>query len=439
MSISASEFASRRRRLMDGMSANSVAVIASAPTHRRNGDADYLYRQSSDLYYLTGFVEPESMLVLIPGRAEGECVLFCRDRDPEREQWDGKRAGQEGAVENYGADQAFSIAEVDGKLPELLENMAAVYFGLGRDQDFDARVSGWLNSVRAKSRTGILAPTQFVDVAQLIHELRLIKSPAECDIMRQAGKISAEAHTQAMRVCRPGMNEYELEAEFNYLFTKSGCKAPAYTSIVGGGNNACILHYIENDQALRDGDLVLIDAGCELEYYAADITRTFPVNGKFSPEQKALYELCLQAQLAAIDSVKAGSRWNDANEITVQVITAGLVELGLLQGEVEELIAAEAHKEFYMHGAGHWLGIDVHDVGDYRVDGVWRLLEPGMVLTIEPGIYVSADNENVEARWRGIGVRIEDDILVTDTGCEVLTASVVKTVDEIEALMARSR
>ncbi len=438
-SITASEFSSRRRRLMDAMPVNSVAIIGSATECLRNGDADYAYRQNSDLYYLSGFEEPEALLVIIPGRVEGEFVMFCRQRDITKELWNGRRQGQEGAIAHYCADQAFAIEDADSKLPELLENKQSMCFPLGRDQSFDSRAMGWLNTVRSKARSGILAPTQLLDVCPLISELRLIKSPAERDIMARAGKISADAHMQAMKVCRPGMMEYQLEAEFKYAFAKAGSKAPAYNSIVGGGSNACILHYTENDQVLNDGDLVLIDAGCELDYYAADITRTFPVNGRFSPEQKAVYEVCLKAQLAAIDSIQAGARWNDAHEVTVEVITAGLVELGLLTGDVKALIKAEAYQDFYMHRAGHWLGLDVHDVGDYRVDGVWRVLEPGMVLTVEPGIYIAVDNMAVEERWRGIGVRIEDDVVVTDTGCEVLTAAVAKNVDDIEAWMSGNR
>jgi Xaa-Pro aminopeptidase len=438
MPISTTEFSARRQALMAQMDDNSIAIISSAESFLRNGDAEYPYRQSSDFFYLTGFNEPEAMAVLIPGSTPdgGEFVLFCRDRDPAKEIWAGKRAGQEGAQDRYGADQAFSFGDINQQLPELLAEKTSIYYNIGVSALFDQQVVGWLNAVRAKARTGVLAPSQFVDVSMLLREMRLIKSEAEQQIMRRAGEISAQAHCQAMRVCQPGMMEYQLEAEFLYAFAKNGSKSPAYTTIVGGGANGCILHYIENDQVLKDGDLVLIDAGCELEHYAADITRTFPVNGVFNAEQKALYELCLKAQLAAIEVVKPGVPWNRPHEVTVEVITEGLVALGLLTGSVDGLIESQAYTAFYMHRAGHWLGMDVHDVGDYRVDGEWRPLQPGMALTIEPGIYVAPDNLAVEERWRGIGIRIEDDILVTADGCENLTAAVPKTIAEIEALMA---
>ncbi|OUS10106.1 Xaa-Pro aminopeptidase [Gammaproteobacteria bacterium 54_18_T64] len=434
--ISSKEFARRRKDLMAMIGKNAIAIVPAAVEQTRSRDTLYPYRQSSDFHYLSGFPEPEAVLVLIPGRAQGQFIVFCRERDRERETWDGYRAGPEGACEQYGADDAFPIADIDDILPGLLEGKAKVYSAIGKDKDFDQQLMEWVNSVRAKARTGAVSPGEFVDLDHLLHESRLFKKPAELKLMRKAAKISAEAHCRAMRASKPGLNEYQLQAEIEHTFAMEGASFPAYTSIVGGGDNACILHYVENNQPLNDGDLVLIDAGCEYQYYAADITRTFPVNGRFSPEQKAIYELVLKAQLAGIEAAQAGNHWDAPHQATVKVITAGLVKLGLLKGSVKKLIAAGAYSEFYMHRAGHWLGMDVHDVGDYKVDGEWRLLEPGMVMTIEPGIYIAPDCKKVAKKWRGIGVRIEDDVAITRKGTEVLTAGVPKTVAEIEALMA---
>ena len=434
--ISNNEFARRRKELMAMMGKNAIAIVPAAPERTRSRDTLYPYRQDSDFHYLCGFPEPEAVLVLIPGRGQGQCVLFCRERDKERETWDGYRAGPEGACEQYGADDAFPIADMDDILPGLLEGKVKVYSAIGKDKDFDQRLMEWVNSIRAKARTGAVPPGEFVDLDHLLHENRLFKKPAELKLMRKAAKISAEAHCRAMRASKPGLNEYQLQAEIEHTFAMEGASFPAYTSIVGGGDNACILHYVENNQPLNDGDLVLIDAGCEYQHYAADITRTFPVNGRFSPEQKAIYELVLKAQLAGIEAAQVGNHWDAPHQATVAVITAGLVKLGLLKGSVKKLIAAGAYSEFYMHRAGHWLGMDVHDVGDYKVDGEWRLLEPGMVMTIEPGIYIAPDCKKVAKKWRGIGVRIEDDVAITRKGTEVLTAAVPKTVAEIEALMA---
>lgn len=434
--IPSAEYARRRADLLARMEPDSIAIVPAAPEQLRNSDVEHTYRQDSDFQYLSGFPEPEALLVLVPGRAEGQYILFCRDRDPERELWDGRRAGQEGAVREHGADQAFSIHALDELLPGLLENRRKIYYALGRRDAFDLRVMGWLNQVRAKVRQGISAPAELAAIAPLLYPLRLRKSAAELEVMRHAAQVSARAHVRAMRASRAGLYEYQLEAELEYEFRQGGARLPAYGSIVASGHNACILHYRENDARLADGDLVLIDAGCEIDCYASDITRTFPVNGRFSPEQKAIYELVLKANLEAFRHIAPGKRWNEAHDATVRVITAGLVELGLLRGELDALIEGEAYKPFYMHRAGHWLGMDVHDVGDYKVDGVWRELEPGMCMTVEPGIYVAVDNENVEPRWRGIGVRIEDDVVVTADGCEILTGDVPKTVAEIEALMA---
>ncbi|MCQ4307110.1 Xaa-Pro aminopeptidase [Pseudomonas stutzeri] len=434
--IPKSEYARRRKVLMAEMEPNSIAILPAAPMYIRNRDVEHIYRQDSDFQYLSGFPEPEAVIALIPGREHGEYVLFCRERDPARELWDGLRAGQDGAIAEYGADDAFPIGDIDEILPGLIEGRSRVYYAIGSNQEFDHRLMEWINTIRSKARQGAQPPNEFVALDHLLHDLRLYKSANEVKVMKHAAEISARAHIRAMQACRAGLYEYHLEAELDYEFRKSGAKMPAYGSIVAAGKNACILHYRENDAALKDGDLVLIDAGCEIDCYASDITRTFPVNGRFSPEQKVIYELVLAANEEAFKHIAPGKHWNEAHEATVQVITTGLVELGLLEGDIEELIAAEAYKPFYMHRAGHWLGMDVHDVGDYKVGGEWRVLEPGMAMTVEPGIYIAADNQDVAKKWRGIGVRIEDDVVVTRTGCEILTGGVPKSVAEIEQLMA---
>ena len=437
--IPKSEYARRRQILMARMEPNSIAILPAAPMYIRNRDVEHVYRQDSDFQYLSGFPEPEAVIALIPGREHGEYVLFCRERDPERELWDGLRAGQDGAITEYGADDAFPIGDIDDILPGLIEGRERVYYAIGTNETFDHQLVEWIKMIRSKARQGAQPPSEFVALDHLLHDMRLYKSASEVKVMRHAAEISARAHVNAMRASRAGLHEYHLEAELDYEFRKGGAKMPAYGSIVAAGKNACILHYRENDAALENGDLVLIDAGCEIDCYASDITRTFPVSGKFSPEQKAIYELVLAANEEAFMHIAPGRHWNEAHEATVWVITAGLVDLGLLEGDVEELIAADAYKPFYMHRAGHWLGMDVHDVGDYKIGGEWRVLEPGMAMTVEPGIYIAADNQNVAKQWRGIGVRIEDDVVVTRTGCEILTGGVPKTVAEIEALMAGAR
>lgn len=434
--IPKAEYARRRKALMAEMEPNSIAILPAAPMYIRNRDVEHVYRQDSDFQYLSGFPEPEAVIALIPGREHGAYVLFCRERDPARELWDGLRAGQDGAIAEYGADDAFPIGDIDDILPGLIEGRSRVYYAIGSNQEFDHRLMEWINTIRSKARQGAQPPNEFVALDHLLHDLRLYKSANEVKVMKHAAEISARAHIRAMQASRAGLHEYHLEAELDYEFRKGGAKMPAYGSIVAAGKNACILHYRENDAVLKDGDLVLIDAGCEIDCYASDITRTFPVNGRFSPEQKAIYELVLKANEEAFNHIAPGKHWNEAHEATVQVITTGLVELGLLQGNVDELITAEAYKPFYMHRAGHWLGMDVHDVGDYKVGGEWRVLEPGMAMTVEPGIYIAADNQDVPKKWRGIGVRIEDDVVVTKTGCEILTGGVPKSVEEIEALMA---
>lgn len=435
------EFARRRKHLMQMMGKDSVAILPAAPMATRNRDAEYPYRQDSDFQYLTGFPEPETVAVLIPKRTHGEFILFCRERDPEMETWHGRRAGLEGACADYGADDAFPITDIDDILPGLLENCERVFYAMGCNNQFDQRVNSWVNQLRDKARAGIHTPGEFVALDHLLHDMRLYKSRAEIAAMRKAAKISAQAHVRAMQVCKPGMKEYQIEAEFHHHYKQHNCEQ-AYTPIVGGGENGCILHYTENNAELRDGDLLLIDAGAENDCYAADISRTFPINGVFSPAQKALYKLVLDAQLAAIGQVMPGNHWNDPHEAAVKVLTKGLVKLGLLKGNLRTLIKEQAYRPFYMHRTGHWLGMDVHDVGDYKVGNEWRILEAGMVLTVEPGLYIAAGTKvgkrAVAKKWCGIGIRIEDDVLVTKDGCEVLTKGVPKTVDEIESLMART-
>ena len=416
---------------------SAVAIIPSAPVRNRTHDLDFEYRQDSDFYYLMGFKEPEAVLLLAPDHPEHQVVLFVRPRDPERETWDGRRAGTEGAVRDHGADAAYPIDQIDQILPHYLSNQSSLYYRFGKDAAFDERVMGWLGSVRAKTRQGVSAPSTMVDPSDLLHESRLIKEPAEIDLMRKSASIAAEAHTRAMQTARPGMLEYELQAELEYVFRKRGAMGPAYGTIVGGGNNGCILHYVENDAPLKDGDLVLIDAGAELDFYASDITRTFPVNGRFTPAQRAVYEVVLKAELEAIAQVQPGRSYQGVHETAVRVLTEGLVQLGILQGEVDDLIASEAYRRFYMHKTSHWLGIDVHDVGRYKIDGEWRMLEPGMVLTVEPGLYIADGSEGVDPQYWGIGIRIEDDVLVTATGHEVLTHEVPKAIEAIERLMAQ--
>lgn len=433
--ISQNEFKERRKRLMEHMEPGSVAIIPSATEVIRNNDVHYPFRQNSDFQYLTGFDEPDSLAVLMPGREQGEYVLFVRDKNKEREIWDGYRAGPDGAVADYHADDAFPIDDMDDIIPGLMEGKTRVYAHMGVDSGFDHQLMAWLNQIRSKVRQGAVPPEDFSDIAHILHDMRLIKSKQEIAIMADAAKISAEAHMRAMKVCKPGMMEYQLQAEIEHHCMMNGSPRPAYTAIVGGGKNGCVLHYIENNKKLKDGDLVLIDAGCELQFYASDITRTFPINGKYSTEQRAIYDLVLKSQYAAIDAIKPGAHWNTAHEVVTRILTQGLVELGLLKGDVDKLIADETYKEFFMHKTGHWLGMDVHDVGDYKVGGQWRVLEPGMVLTIEPGIYVSPDNKDVDEKWRGIGIRIEDDVVVTKDGCDVLTEGVIKDPVEIETFM----
>ena len=437
--MKATEYKRRRRQLMTMMGGGSIAILPTAHETIRNRDVHHPYRPDSDFHYLTGFPEPEAVAVLVPGRPHGEFILFCREKDATKEMWDGYRAGLEGAVRDYGADDAFPISDLDDILPGLLEERERVYFAMGSDPGFDQRVSDWVGQVRSRARAGVHGPIEFLALDHYLHDMRLYKSRAEVGAMRTAARISAQAHGELMRRCRPGMYEYQLASLFSHECQMAGAGHLAYPSIVGGGNNACVLHYVENRDVLQDGDLVLIDAGCELDYYASDITRTFPVNGCFSDAQRALYELVLEAQHAAIDKVRAGNHWNDPHEAAVRVLTKGLLKLGLLRGTLAKALKAKSYSRFYMHRTGHWLGMDVHDVGDYKIDGHWRELEPGMVLTVEPGLYIPRGSKGVAKKWQGIGIRIEDDVLVTRGDPDVLTRDVPKSVDAIEALMTHVR
>ena len=427
------EFVRRRRQLMRMLGRDAIAILPAAPVRNRNGDIPYAYRQDSYFHYLTGFPEPESIAVLVPGRPQGEYLLFVRERDRLREDWDGPRAGPDGAVDGYGADDAFPIADVDEILPGLMEGRPRVYYTIGTHEEFDPRILGWVNALRVHGRDGARAPQEIAALSPLIDDMRLYKSRVEQNGLRRSARITVGAHRRAMRFARPGAMEYEVMAEVVHEFKRHNADL-AYHPIVGGGANACIMHYRDNDQVLREGDLLLLDAGCELDCYAADVTRTFPVGGRFSPAQRAVYEVVLRAQLAAIDKVRPGNDWNDPHEAAVRAVTHGLVDLGLLDGRPASLVKEGAYREFFNHRTGHWLGIDVHDVGDYKVGGEWRVLEPGMALTVEPGIYIRPSAKVPKEFWN-IGVRIEDDVLVGRDAPEILTADLEKEPDAIERLV----
>jgi Xaa-Pro aminopeptidase len=435
--IKSAEFASRRKKLLQQMHPNSLAILPAAKERQRSNDVFYPYRQHSDFYYMTGFQEPEAIAVFTPERKEGEYILFNRVRHRDHEIWDGPRAGQEGAVQDFLANEAFSIEEFPHVLPAMLADKDIIYYSLGIHPDIDKQLINLINTLRGKIRNGLQPPITFIDLGPMIHEMRLFKSSDELTDLKKAVDISVNAHTNVMKACRPGLYEYELEADFTYTCQKNGARFQAYPAIVGSGKNSCILHYIANNHCITDHDLVLIDAGAEYEYYAADITRTFPANGHFSGEQRAIYELVLNAQEAAILSIKPGAAWIDAQNIIIRIITQGLIDLGILKGNVDDLIETDAYAAFYMHKSGHWLGLDVHDVGKYKINQQWRTLAPNMVLTVEPGLYFSADIKNLDKRWHNIGVRIEDDILVTETGCQILSESLPKTVADIEAIMKK--
>ena len=433
--ISAQTYARRRRQLMRMAGDEAIVVIPAAPERIRSRDTHYPYRQDSDLWYLCGFAEPEAVLVLIPGRQHGESLLFCRERDLEREGWDGPRVGPEGAVDALGMDDAYPIDDLDEILPGPLEGRTRVYYHFGRDTEFDLKLIGWVNRVRAQVRMGAQPPHEFLELGHLLDEMRLFKDREELKLMQRAADISIEAHRVAMRTAKPGCHEYELQAELERVFRRHDAE-PAYASIVGAGDNACVLHYRDNRAQAKDGALVLIDAGAEYRGYAADITRTFPVNGRFTKPQRALHDLVGDAQRAALAQARPGVPYEAGHVAAVETLTEGLLKLGLLKGTLEKNLAEGHYRRFYRHKTGHWLGLDVHDVGEYRLDGESRLLEPGMVFTIEPGLYVSADDKSVHEQWRGIGIRTEDDILVTKDGHKVLTDGLARSADEIETFMA---
>jgi Xaa-Pro aminopeptidase len=433
--VKPAEFARRRKQLMRMADQDAILILPSAPQRIRSHDTHYPYRQDSDFWYLSGFAEPEAVLVLVPGRKHGETLLFCRERDAEREAWDGPRAGPEGAVESFGFDDAYPISDLDEILPGLLEGRSRVYYHFGRDTDFDLKLIGWVNRVRSQVRHGAQPPHEFLELGHLLHELRLFKSPAELKLMRRAAAIACEAQLAAMRATRPGGREYEVEAALQYVYRKNDAVA-AYEPIVGSGPNACVLHYRANNAPIADGDLLLCDAGAEYAGYASDITRTWPVNGSYSKEQRALYEVVLAAQAAALAQARPGRSWIAGHEAAVETLTDGLLSLGLLKGTLKSALASGAYKKFYMHKTGHWLGLDVHDVGEYKLAGEFRELEPGMVFTIEPGLYIAPGSKGVPAKWQGIGIRIEDDVLVTADGHEVLTGAVPRDIDAVEAVLA---
>ena len=425
-------FLERRSELSKKVLDDSAIIIASSPVKSRISDTDYLYRQDSNFYYLSGYEEPESILLIRPYTKKDNFIIFCRDRDPLKEQWDGFRSGQKGAVEDFDADKSLSITSVDSLMPEFLEGAKNIYYSMSSPCGLDQRINTWVDQIRLNTRAGAEPPQNLLSLDSIIHEMRLLKSDEEIQVMKQAAEITTEAHIRAMKAVKPGMFEYQLEAEYLYAFNKNGARAPAYNSIVGGGNNACILHYVENNSELKDGDVVLVDAGCEYKYYASDVTRTFPVNGSFTEEQKQIYSIVLEAHRQSMGQLQPGNKWNLAHEKSVEVIVEGLIDLGIIKSSKQEAIDKGEYSKFYMHRIGHWLGMDVHDVGSYKQDGDWRDLEPGMVMTIEPGIYILDSLEGVEDKWKGIGVRIEDDVLVTKKGFEVLTPDIPRSIEEVE-------
>lgn len=434
--IPQTEYQQRRQKLMQQMQPNSVAIICTRPEYPRTQDCNYRFRPDSNFYYMTGFDEPEAVAVLIPGRENGEYIMFNRVKDSLQEIWHGKRAGQEAAMEEYLADEAYPIEEFENIVPALVQGKDVLYYQFGFENGIDEEIATWRTDVRQRIRQGETFPGTIVNVSSLIHEMRLIKSPAEIEVLRKAGAINVAAHTRAIQHCVSNITERQLGAEILYVYNQQGCMDVAYDPIVANGDNACILHYFAGNTTLKENDLVLIDMGEEYEYYASDITRTFPVSGKFTAEQKAVYQVVLEIQLAILAMIKPGIAWNELQQTTIRLMTEGLIKLGLLKGDIDQLIEDKAYFDFYPHGVSHLMGLDVHDVSNYKVNGEWRTLQPGMVFTVEPGIYIQPDNKNVEEKWRGIGIRIEDDIVVTENGHENLTGKLVKTVEEIESLMA---
>ncbi len=428
------QFVRRRHELASAIKFG-IAVIPTAAERIRNKDAHFPYRFDSYFHYLTGFNEPEAVVVVIGGKPS-RSILFCRAKHEEREIWDGFRYGPEEAKTQFNFDDTFAIDEIDKILPQLIENKDAIFTPIGIESNWDKKMMSWLNKTRSRAREGITAPASLIDVREILDEMRLIKDPDELNIMRRAAKISAEAHVNAMLATKPEKYEYEIEAELLYHFKKNGSQFPAYTSIVAGGKNACVLHYIENNAVLNDGDLLLIDAGCELDGYASDITRTFPVSGKFSGPQRMIYELVLDAQQAAMEATSRGNSWQAPHDAATKVLAQGFIDLKLCHGSLDKVLENREYSRYYMHRTGHWLGRDVHDVGNYKDDGQWRSLEPGMVLTIEPGCYIRSAPDIPEQFWN-IGIRIEDDAIVNqDSGCEIITSGVPKTINDIESLMS---
>ena len=413
----------------------SIIILQAAPARLRNNDVYFPYRQDSDFLYLTGFREHDALLVLLPEEKGGKSILFCRDRDPEREMWDGRMVGLEAAISEYGMDEAYEIKEAETRLRAMLQDMERIYYDLGRDPMFDQRLIGWLNEFRGEARKTFHAPEEIHALDHMLHDMRVYKSREELSAMRRSAKVAIEAHEIAMQICEPGLNEADVHASLLHTFTRHQCE-PSYQPIVGGGGNACVLHYISNKDVLNDGDLLLIDAGAEYDGYASDITRTFPVNGKFSSEQKAVYDVVLAAQAAAIAKARSGEQWQDVHDAAIHVATEGMIDLGILKGSLEHHLESKGYKQFYIHNTGHWLGLDVHDVGEYTIDGHSRELEPGMVMTIEPGIYIGPDEESVDDCWRGIGIRIEDNIAITPDEPRILTDGLARSAEEVEALMA---
>jgi Xaa-Pro aminopeptidase len=433
--IKQKEYARRRRQLIRMAGEDSIIILQAAPASLRNNDVYYPYRQDSDFLYLTGFREHDALLLMIPEKKGGKCILFCRDRDPEREMWDGRMVGLEAAVSEYGMDEAYDIKQLEGRLRDYLHDRERIYHDLGRDPLFDQRLIGWLNEFRGETRKTFHAPEEIHALDHMLHDMRVYKSREELSAMRHSARVAIEAHELAMQICEPGMNEADIHASLMHTFTRHQCE-PSYLPIVGGGANACVLHYIANNDVLHDGDLLLIDAGAEYDGYASDITRTFPVNGKFSPQQRQLYDIVLAAQAAAFEKARAGNQWEDVHNAAIRVAAEGMIDLGVLEHGLEEELESERYKHFYVHKTGHWLGLDVHDVGEYTIDGHSRQLEPGMVLTVEPGIYIHPEESSVAECWRGVGIRIEDNVVISNDEPLILTDSLARTADEIEQLMA---
>ena len=431
--IKTSEYIKRRKQLMKIAGSHSITILASRPEWFRNGDVRHYYRHDSDFYYLTGFNEPEAILVLIPGQTGAQQILFCREADPKKIMWDGPMAGTQGAVDEYGFDAAYDINEIDRRLPLLIQGCEKVCFKIGDNDEFDQRLAQWVKAIETRKGQKANIPEEFMSISHVIHDMRLYKSNAEIKCMKQAADLAAEAHIRMMQHCQPDAYEYELQAHYAYHLMKNQSHS-SYPPIIGSGENGNILHYINNNQQMHHGDLVLIDAGAEYDFYASDITRTFPVNGKFSARQKDLYEVVLQAQLDAIDQVQVGKHWNDFHDAAAKTISQGLLDLKILKGNLTQVLEEKTYANYYMHMTGHWLGLDVHDVGDYRVDDLWVELEENMVMTVEPGLYIS-EQSNAPKQWRGMGIRIEDDIQVTKKGPVVLSQNAPKTIEAIEQTM----